>query len=610
MKPRRVIAALLFSLLPLVASAGSWWNGDWAYRKVVSFDLSPTGAAISGSVEHVPVLVRLSLGNFAYFNNTNPDGSDFRVIDADDHTPLKFHFERFDAKNQLAYLWIALPKLTGGSKADKVYLYYGNSNAKSAADVAGTFDVDQVLDLEFSQASGPPRDATAYKNDASVSTAQPIAASLIAGGEKFAGAQSITVPSSPSLRLVPSQGLTVSAWVKLDGPQNDADLISLQDGSRELGIGIAGTHPVARYTDGSTPVTVQATSAALPAGEWHLLALTVGAGQLALYVDGVAVGQAPVQLQPIGGVLTIGASAQKDHFLSGEVDQVEVSKIARSADWLKALAQSEGPKAPMLVYGSDEQKESGGQTSYFVTIAKNLTVDGWVVIVICLTMLVFALGLMGFKTYVLGRVERANRLFLADYHHLAAGADTTSLDRQESAEEEERAESAPAMAALIAHDGKYGASTLYRIYHMGVAELRKRVDPRPGGGRGTTSLSAQSIEAIRASMDATMTRLQQQLSAQMVMLTIAISGGPFLGLLGTVIGVMITFAAIAASGDVNVNAIAPGTAAALAATVAGLSVAIPCLFGYNWLNTRIKAIAVNNRVFLDEFIARIAEQYS
>ena len=71
-----------------------------------------------------------------------------------------------------------------------------------------------------------------------------------------------------------------------------------------------------------------------------------------------------------------------------------------------------------------------------------------------------------------------------------------------------------------------------------------------------------------------------------------------------------TFAAIAASGDVNVNAIAPGTAAALAATVAGLLVAIPCLFGYNWLNTRIKAITTENRVFTDEVVTRIAEQFS
>jgi biopolymer transport protein ExbB len=61
---------------------------------------------------------------------------------------------------------------------------------------------------------------------------------------------------------------------------------------------------------------------------------------------------------------------------------------------------------------------------------------------------------------------------------------------------------------------------------------------------------------------------------------------------------------------VNVNAIAPGIAAALAATIAGLAVAIPALFGYNWLNSRIKNISADNRVFVDEFITRLAEHYS
>ncbi len=125
----------------------------------------------------------------------------------------------------------------------------------------------------------------------------------------------------------------------------------------------------------------------------------------------------------------------------------------------------------------------------------------------------------------------------------------------------------------------------------------------------TRSLSVQSIEAIRASLDASLVRLQQKLNSQMVWLTVAISGGPFLGLLGTVVGVMITFAAIAASGEVNINAIAPGTAAALVATVAGLGVAIPCLFGYNYLNNRVKEITADMRVFVDEFVARIAETY-
>ena len=95
-----------------------------------------------------------------------------------------------------------------------------------------------------------------------------------------------------------------------------------------------------------------------------------------------------------------------------------------------------------------------------------------------------------------------------------------------------------------------------------------------------------------------------------MLLTIAISGGPFLGLLGTVMGVMITFAAIAASGDVNINAIAPGIAAALVATVAGLVVAIPALFGYNYLVSQIKNISADMQVFIDEFISKIAEQYA
>ena len=608
-----VIALLCFT--PLAASAASWWNGDWKYRKEIDFDLSPTGADVAGTAQEVPVLVRLSLGNFSYFNDVKPDGSDFRVIAGDDKTPLKFHMERFDAQNQMAFLWIAVPRLTGGAKSDKLYLYYGNPSAASAADVTGTFDVNQALVLEFTQPSGLPLDATAYKNNPNAATAELEAASLIAGGARFSGSQSITVPASASLRLLPNQGFTASAWVKVDGAQRQAYLLALADQGRELVLGIDGTRAFARYSGGGAPVTITQSNGELSAGDWHHLALTAGAGQLILYVDGVAAGQASVALQEIGGTLTVGASSNNSNFLAGEVDELSVAKSVRSSDWIRAVARSQGSVAPLVVYGADGQKEGGGQANYFVTIAKNLTVDGWVVIVICLTMLVVALGIMLLKALYLSRVERANGKFLRDYHHMAATADAGALDKgaldqKVSADEGDPEEDGSTMAALAGSEGKYGASTLFRLYHMGVAELNKRIAGRAAGAQRALVLSPQSIEAIRASMDATQTRLQQRLSSQMVLLTIAISGGPFLGLLGTVIGVMITFAAIALSGDVNINAIAPGTAAALAATVAGLGVAIPCLFGYNWLNTRIKSISANNRVFLDEFVARLAEQYS
>jgi biopolymer transport protein ExbB len=126
--------------------------------------------------------------------------------------------------------------------------------------------------------------------------------------------------------------------------------------------------------------------------------------------------------------------------------------------------------------------------------------------------------------------------------------------------------------------------------------------PVTGGRRRVT---AESAAVIRGALDVRLVEETQRLQRRLVLMTIAVSGGPFLGLLGTVIGVMITFAAVASSGDVNVNTIAPGIAAALFATVMGLLVAIPSLFGYNFVATRIGARVAAMEVFADQMVSRI-----
>jgi biopolymer transport protein ExbB len=596
--------ALALAIVPTLAPAASWWNKDWKYRKEISLDLSPAAADIAGTVQDVPILVRLSLANFSYFADTKPDGSDFRLVAGDDKTPLKFHFEKYDPQNQMALLWVRVPQVTGGSKTEKFYAYYGNPDAPAAGDVAGTYDASQVLVLSFGDGVAAPADLTAYKNNPTASTATLTPASLIAGGAKFSGKETITVPATPSLRLLPAQGITASAWVRIEHAQQ-AVLFALTDAGKELNLGIDGDKFVARaLLDGAPAVQGPAFSLS----QWHHVALSAGSGKLTLYVDGAAVGSAPVNLPELGGKFTIGSDDGRQ-FFTGDLDEVEVSKVVRSADWIKAAARGQGIDANLVVYGADGQKEAGGQTSYFATIAKNLTVDGWVVIGICLGMLVVALLIMVLKALFLTRVEKGNARFLREFQRLSG--DPAQLDKPNGdADGDDLEDGAPSMASLQGDQNEFGASTLYRLYHSGVREMNKRVAGKSVGAQRATVLSPQSIDAIRAAMDASMTRLQQTISSQMVLLTIAISGGPFLGLLGTVIGVMITFAAIALSGDVNVNAIAPGIAAALAATIAGLAVAIPALFGYNWLNSRIKNISADNRVFVDEFVTRVAEQYS
>ena len=238
-------------------------------------------------------------------------------------------------------------------------------------------------------------------------------------------------------------------------------------------------------------------------------------------------------------------------------------------------------------------------------ILHSVTVDGWVVIVLLTAMAAVSWVVMLFKGLIIRRVQRDNRNFLAHFRNLKA-AETGKLDREET-EEERELDDLPLLNALSGKHDHFQSSPIYRIYHQGIKELRQRAGPAVGAqGSG---LTAKGLNAIRATLDAVLVRENQKINAQMVLLTIAISGGPFLGLLGTVMGVMITFANIAASGDVNINAIAPGISAALVATVAGLLVAIPALFGYNYLASRIKNISSDMHVFVDEFVSKAEEQY-
>lgn len=81
---------------------------------------------------------------------------------------------------------------------------------------------------------------------------------------------------------------------------------------------------------------------------------------------------------------------------------------------------------------------------------------------------------------------------------------------------------------------------------------------------------------------------QLRYESRMTLLGSIVSGAPFLGLLGTVWGVMDAFGAIAGSEGASIATLAPGVSGALLTTVAGLLVAIPSVFGYNYLLTQVK----------------------
>jgi biopolymer transport protein ExbB len=598
---------LLSILLMVSGSANAWWNDDWNFRKQIRLDTTATGADIKTSLNEVPVLVRLHAGNFSYFLDAKPDGSDLRFIAKDDKTPLKFHVEKFDPINSMALIWVKLPTLVATSATESIWMYYGNPEAVATSDKAGSYDVNHAAVFHLDQVEGDPiTDATAYQSVVASNTLQPNSAGLIGQAAILTGEESLVISAAPHLRYLSDNGFTFSAWIKKGAGAGEQLIFSRQSDNQTVQLAIDDAGLFVRYTSADNVSLESERSAALTGTTWEHIAMTMAADGFKVYVNGSQVTTLNTAAVEMGGDIYIG-KADEDVGFIGEIDEIQLHKTARSADWLALAYRGEGPLANLVAYGEDEQHGSGGgEGSYFGVIVENVTFDGWIVIFILIIMFGISMMVMLGKAMVIRRVQSDNNRFLSDYRQNIS-QDPDALDSDDDEDSFRAEEQSPLGYALFGKHDHYQSSTLYHLFHNGMHEVHARIGSTVGAQ--ATGVSAKSLVAIRAALDASLVRETQKLNSQMVLLTIAISGGPFLGLLGTVVGVMITFAAIAASGDVNINSIAPGIAAALLATVAGLAVAIPALFGYNYLGSKIKETVADMHVFVDEFIGRIGEHY-
>jgi biopolymer transport protein ExbB len=577
----------------------SWWNPGWTIRKPITIDASAAGGNLTEPVGGAAVvLLRLHDGNFQ-FGAAREDGGDLRFVAEDDKTPLAYHIEKIDPLLNEAFVWVRVPEIkTGG--ATRFWLYYGNADPQlAAAEAKASYDADTVLVYHFG--ANVQADATGLANNAE-NAGTKVEAALIGGGLRLPGAGPVSIPGAPALQWSEATTLTWSAWIKPAALAANAVIFSRREEDRSFLIGLDNGVP---YVE----VGGQRSSGgeALVAGVWRQLAVVAVGGTITVYLDGVASGTLAAGLPALNSPLLLGDSAEGAVVFNGELDELEIAKVARTPGYLKFAAQSQaGEKATkLLVFGEDEQNEHGGggelakHLSLITDISKSLTFDGWVVIFLCVVLAIVGWIIALGKLLYLNRIKKATRLFLGKWEELAR--DLHVLDHGDAASINSMGGRAPAKAQKILQ-----RSPLFHIYQIGSEEIQHRLAHAEEEDPG---LSGRSIQAIRAVLHGGLVREVQKLNGGLVFLTIGIAGGPYLGLLGTVIGVMITFAVIAKTGQVEVNSIAPGIAGALLATVAGLAVAIPALFAYSYISTRIKDAVSDMEIFIDEFIARIAEVY-
>jgi biopolymer transport protein ExbB len=569
----RLLFAFFVSLFALASPAHAWWEKDWSYRKAVTIDTTATGVNVSGPIGRTLVLVRLHSGNFT-FTEALENGADIRVVDSDDKSPLPYHIESFDAKTGLATLWVSVPTLNGGEKK-QLWLYFGNANAKVGEDVKGSFDADYMAAYHFSEGPGQaPSDKTANANAAQTAPPGVNDSGIIGRSARFPGQGAVTIAASPSLAMAAAAPFTFSAWVKPD--QLTGDQAVFARGS--MIVGINGGTPYVSIGGASTQA-----SAAIKQAAWSHIGVVADGTTIKIYVNGIEAAAATAVLPAIDGPISIGGAEGRP--FGGEIDEARLSKVARPAAMMLAMANAEGPSGKLVAVSESAEKQGSGGGVLFFILGKIHALDA-IIIGLCMILLGAALWLMVTKIRYLNKANRGNAVFnkrfIEMHEELVPVKAIKGID--------------PAEVTYIQ------ASPLGRLYEMGIEELQVRQK-----SRGTRPLSGEAVEAMRAAVDAVVVDENQKLDKWMVILTIAISGGPFIGLLGTVIGVMSTFGGVAMAGDVNVNAIAPGIAAALLATIAGMACAIPSLFGYNYINSRISSLADEMRVFVDRLITRLAE---
>ena len=576
---QRLILSLLICLgFVLPATAQAWWQDDWHYRKQIAVDTTPQGAAINQALGRTALLVRLHTGNFT-FDGVKEDGADLRFVAADDKTVLNHQIESFDALMGMALIWVDVPNVEGGQRQD-IWMYYGNQKAPATGNGQLTFDPNYTALYHFDGATGTPaKDTTAYGNTAQSATGAAIDG-VVGRALQFSG-QPLLLPASPSLQHNAGSAFTFSAWLRLDQASGEQLILARREGANSLLVGANQGVPFVEI-DGQRAVATQA----LNPGQWQHVALTAEGSKVTLFINGREAATLAQAMPAFNSVMAIGADLHEGPFqpFVGAIDELRLSKVARPAPLLLADATSQGAESKLVAYGVDEEQSGYGFGSLGFLL-NAVPIDAWVIIAVLVLMMFQSWIIMLRKNRSLSRVSAANEDFRVQFAKVGTRLEMFADDAQ--------------LAQRLQH------SSLWRLYLVAVKEIRTRREQ----GADTSSVSAATIEAIRCSMDGVRTRENQQLSSKLSTLSNAIAGGPYIGLLGTVLGIMVVFLGTAMAGDVNINAIAPGMAAALLATAMGLFVAIPALFGYNRLITRNKEVSADMRVFVDEFITRLAEMH-
>jgi biopolymer transport protein TolQ len=215
-----------------------------------------------------------------------------------------------------------------------------------------------------------------------------------------------------------------------------------------------------------------------------------------------------------------------------------------------------------------------GQTSLF----------GIIILTILVMFSLVSWGIMLNKWRLFKKVDEENHIFLNFYRKAGKLSDLVNQSKS------------------LRHTPMTG---VFLEGYSGVEEIISNVPENETSNKENIRLTQNDIETIEMTLERARVEEIGVLEKSVVFLATTANASPFLGLLGTVVGVMDSFWSIGQRGSASLAVVAPGIAEALLATIVGLGAAIPAVVGFNWANNKLKNFNDQISNFSLEFLVRL-----
>ena len=344
-----ICASIYFAML---AAASAQYQG-WQHSGAFYILTTPEGANLpaTASEANFPLLLRLTKDWFD-FSQAKANGDDLRFASASG-TALAYQIEEWDAAKGTASIWVRIPVIKGNARQE-IRLYWGKPDAAAESKGSAVFNESNgyVVAMHMSDPVNPVKDDVGTLSPSNAGTTA--CRGIIGPGRTFTIATGVVCGRNITTFPEGASPHTTEFWTRPLGGRRRIIQWGGHPPLSSVQVLMSGAPPYhfQTWTEGGGGGNVNG-STTVALGQWHHVSYTYGDGTARLYVngalDGVTQGQKPMAItNPLG--MFLGAEwGAFNYCYQGDMDEVRVSKVARSADWVKM--EYENQKAMQTLVG-------------------------------------------------------------------------------------------------------------------------------------------------------------------------------------------------------------------------------------------------------------------